>query len=154
MKVIAHRANVNGPCEKSENSLQAIEEALNLGFDIELDVWSIGGKLHLSHWYPDVSGQSVPEHLLRDNRVWWHAKNLEALRDLLGISAHVFWHEADDYTLTNRGFIWTHPGRRLTKSSIVVLPEKSLQKIPLWVAGVCTDFPQKYKDRIAQEIAS
>ena len=37
MKLIAHRGNINGPCER-ENSPEYILETINLGYDCEIDV--------------------------------------------------------------------------------------------------------------------
>jgi len=41
---------------------------------------------------------------------------------------HCFWHQEDDVTLTSKGYIWTYPGKDLTENSIVVMPEKYLEK--------------------------
>ncbi len=39
MKLIAHRGNTQGPNPERENSPEYIEEALNAGYDVEVDVW-------------------------------------------------------------------------------------------------------------------
>ena len=41
--IIAHRGNSNGP-SSAENSIESITSCLNLGFNVEVDVWSVDGK--------------------------------------------------------------------------------------------------------------
>ena len=41
MKVISHRGNLNGPNKQTENTIESIKTAINLGFDVEIDVWYI-----------------------------------------------------------------------------------------------------------------
>jgi glycerophosphoryl diester phosphodiesterase len=144
MKIIAHRANIGGPSSVHENTLLAAESALERGFDIELDVWKIGNDLVLSHDLPQSRKDVANEFLISSKRVWWHAKNIEALEELTTLGLHVFWHDKDDYALTSNGFIWTQLGKNLTVRSVVVLPEVSKQPVPDWVAAVCTDFPELY----------
>ena len=146
MKIIAHRANTNGPNKDNENTLLSVNKAFDEGFDVELDVWMINDKLVLSHFFPNnLDDHDVAtSELIKDERVWWHAKNLDALNYFLKFELNVFWHESDSFTLTKHGYIWTQLGDRLSENSIVVLPEVSLQKVPHWVAGVCTDFPGLY----------
>ena len=62
--------------------------------------------------------------------------------------AHCFSHEEDNFTITNRGWIWSHPEMGFIPNSIFVLPEKFvslnsrefMNKIYL-LKGICTDFP-------------
>lgn len=141
MIIIAHRGNIDGPNCAAENTIAACETCLNKGFSVELDVWLLNGQLLLSHHYPDTNVETVPNHLLVSEKIWWHAKNISALQFLLNSVKHCFWHETDSYTLTKSGKIWTYPGARLSTDSIAVLPEISLQKIPKNIFGVCTDYP-------------
>ena len=41
MKIISHRGNLNGPNKNLENRLDTIEKAIQLGFDVEVDIWLI-----------------------------------------------------------------------------------------------------------------
>ena len=54
MKIIAHRANINGPSIKKENLKSSIKDCLDLGFDVEIDIRSIKGKLYLGHDNPQL----------------------------------------------------------------------------------------------------
>ena len=49
-------------------------------------------------------------------------------------------------TLTSRNFIWTYPGKPLTESSIVVLPELNSKTtiLPPNIFGVCSDYILNY----------
>ena len=74
------------------------------------------------------------------------AKNLEALEKLQKLKTKYFWHQEDDYTLTSNGYIWTYPGKKLSKKSICVLPELNKKKLPKSISGICSDFIEKYKN--------
>jgi len=76
--------------------------------------------------------------------IWCHAKTKSALEALNKISAHYFWHQEDDYTITSKGFIWTYPGKKLLDNSICVLPELANYK-EINCTGICSDFIQNYK---------
>ena len=62
-----------------------------------------------------------------------------------------FWHDIDDYTLTNKEYIWTSPGFDLTDRSIMVMPELAYED---WLAhttkakcfGICSDYVQYIKE--------
>ena len=59
-----------------------------------------------------------------------------------------FWHQNDDFILTSSNFIWTYPGKHLTKNSIAVLPEVDKEYWEyvksLTIYGVCTDYVEKF----------
>lgn len=148
MKIIAHRANLVGPDMESENTIDAISDCFERGFDVELDVWQLGNELFLSHHYPHEPAVIVPRALLGDDRIWWHAKNTDAFVSLQNLVTHLFWHQNDDFALTTSGYLWTFPGCYLTDKSIQVLPEVSLQRVPDFVYGVCTDFPTRFGGQI------
>ena len=147
MRYIAHRGNMNGP-SALENHPDHIREALQAGFDVEVDVWLIDGDIWFGHNEPQY-----PAHItVLNNRYWLHCKNIEALRFFGGIEineANVFWYESDDYTLTNKRFIWTNIGKDLTGRSIMVMPEvtdSTLENtLDVDCAGICSDWIQKIK---------
>lgn len=141
MKLIAHRGLTNGPSEL-ENRPDQIEYALRIGFDCEIDLWRIDGRLFLGH---DNAQYETSESFINNSRFWIHAKNLEALHFLSNHNSdyHYFWHENDSFVITNRGFIWTYPKKPLTSNSICVMPElfmsfEDAKKIDCY--GICSDF--------------
>jgi glycerophosphoryl diester phosphodiesterase len=141
MKIISHRANVNGPNKSTENSIQAINVALDHGFDVEIDVWYKNNKWYLGHDKPQYP---VNGSFLQNKKFWCHAKNLDAFNLMLeNKKINCFWHQNDDFTLTSRGYIWTYPDKETKDNSVIVLINQR-SKIPKKCFGICTDFPLIY----------
>ena len=76
---IAHRGLINGPDKNLENNPMQIKLALSLGYDVEIDLNVIDGKLFLGHDTPDYQ---INESFLIQRGLWIHAKNTHALRYL------------------------------------------------------------------------
>ena len=55
-------------------------------------------------------------------------------------NVNYFWHQEDDFTLTNNGFIWTYPNKPFTNKSIIVLTKKEKLNKYKKAYGVCSDF--------------
>lgn len=141
MKIISHRGNLDGPNRNKENSTSGIISALNYGFDVEIDVWNKNGKWYLGH---DEPTYKIDEKFLQNNKLWCHAKNLDALNLMLkNNKIHCFWHQKDDFTLTSKGYIWTYPRKDTKDNSIIVLTNKK-DKIHKNCFGICTDYPLLY----------
>jgi hypothetical protein len=151
MIIIAHRANICGPSDK-ENSPESILNALYLGFDVELDVWLVNDQLMLGHDSPQYALKKPLLDRIGANG-WFHCKNLEALEYFKNNldNLNYFWHQMDDYTITNSGHFWTYPGKKISSNAIIVLPElidqndlkEMLGQSPY---GICTDWPIEYAD--------
>ncbi len=148
--IISHRANISGPntAPNAENHPKSIQYALSLDFDVEIDVWYKNNKFYLGHDKPE---HTVHESFLYNDRLWVHAKNIDAflkLRDNPLI--HLFSHDEDDYVLTSTKFAWHHPKAlsKLTKYSIAVMPERSENWDLTNCYGICTDYPLEYKKDI------
>ena len=140
MFFISHRGNLNGINQQEENKPNYILNALSKNFDVEVDIWFSDGSFFLGHDKPEYP---VNEGFLNNKKIWFHAKNIEALNQLNIRGLNCFWHQNDDVVLTSKGFLWTYPGKQLTKNSICVLPEKL--KLPVVdCAGFCSDFILKY----------
>jgi len=153
---ISHRGNLDGKNEKRENHPDYILEAINKGYQVEVDIWYVDGIWYLGHDLPIyridfdfIDQYSISEHL------WLHTKNFEALKELSKMKNDLymswfryFWHQTDDFTLTSNGYIWTYPGKDLNENSICVLPEQnnySLEDIEICY-GVCSDYILKYEE--------
>ena len=148
MLFIAHRGNLTGPHNESENTIVQIKKALSMGLDVEIDVWYKNNHFFLGHDHPQ---EKIAIDFLRSDRLWCHAKNIEALYEMLKVQdIRCFFHDKDDSTLTSKNEIWTYPGRLLTPGSICVLPELSkysLEELNL-CKGICTDYPLRYKEMV------
>ena len=142
MILIAHRGNTAGPNPAMENNPKYIEEALLQGFDVEVDVWLIGGKFFLGHDKPDYE---ISRTFLNRNGLWCHAKNADALVSMIAAGIHCFWHQEDDHTITSRGYIWTHPNSFPNKSGIYVYNDFN-EKLIGKTQGICSDYVASYRN--------
>jgi hypothetical protein len=145
VKLISHRGNISGPNTDRENSPEYLNEALDLGYDVEIDLWLMEGSLFLGH---DMLEYEISERYLNTIRdhAWIHCKNLLAL-DFCRRSDYYncFSHSEDDAVLTSKGFIWAYPGKEIKSDKcVVVLPERGEQyknlRIPNSFYGVCSDY--------------
>lgn len=161
MKIIAHRGNIDGSIPEKENDPNYIDIALNLGFDVEIDVWVTNNKLFLGHDSPNFE-IDIQWIMFRASNLWVHCKNPEAIvyfNELTqqSINSHCktekieieninyFYHESDPITLTSRLFMWVFPGNQPIVNSIAVLPELNNEVISQCL-GVCTNYAKNYQD--------
>tara|TARA_B110000003_G_scaffold208655_1_gene207598 strand:- start:113 stop:550 length:438 start_codon:yes stop_codon:yes gene_type:complete len=142
MFLISHRGNLSGPDYNNENKIDYILNAIQNGFDVEVDVHYYKDKFYLGH---DEPTYLTSVEFLEHEKLWCHAKNIDAVGAFYKTKCHYFWHQSDDVTLTNRGYYWTYPGKKLFENSICVLPEKSDYK-NFFCKGICSDYILKYKE--------
>lgn len=120
MNKIAHRGNTKGRNPRLENNPSYLTEASKNNY-VEVDVWYVNGGFSLGH---DEGQYTVDTSFLENEKFFCHAKNIEALHEMMKRGIHCFWHETDKVALTSKGFIWKYPE---------VYYEGSL-----W--GVCSDY--------------
>jgi len=144
MILISHRGNLNGPNEDRENSPYYIMEAIDEGYDVEVDLWWVNGRVYLGHDEPqyEVSDEWLGERI---DKLWVHCKNVDSLNWIRNTSLHYFWHEQDTLTLTSKNHMWVYPGKQPIIGSIAVMPEIHNDDISNCL-GVCSDFIKKYND--------
>lgn len=138
MIVISHRGNIDGRDPERENSVDRIEKVISMGIPTEIDVRFLNGKWYLGH---DVPQFLVDESFLITNKnmLWCHAKNIDALENMLDLGLHCFWHQEDHYTLTSNRIIWAYPSH-YTGIGILVMPSKELiDKYRPSIYGICVD---------------
>lgn len=151
MILIAHRGNINGSNPESENNPEYIDQAIDLGYDVEVDVWyqEVDGepRLYLGHDEPQYILEFDWLHQ-RIDRLWIHCKNIEAMEFFTKheYDYHFFWHEEDTVTLTSKKVIWAYPGKQPIKSSIAVMPEQGGDDCASCL-GVCSDFVTQYQQQ-------
>lgn len=138
IKLIAHRGNMEGPT-KWENHPDYLLRTLSQGFDCEVDVWLVDGKIFLGHDRPE---HMVKKAFLEKTGFWLHAKNLEALNYLLTQGLICFWHENDAYTITSNGFIWANIGKPVNHNTILVSLSKDdfFESLSVNPYGICSDY--------------
>ena len=136
---IAHRGNFKGVDKKRENTIPYLKEAIYNGYDVEVDVWYCNGEFFLGHDSPKHRVSLFDLFYIREF-AWFHAKNYEALVELLQHELHVFFHDQDEYTLTSRGIIWAYSGKYVNGYGIACMPEATPGfQIPDDVLGICSD---------------
>ena len=141
MKLISHRGNLEGPNPERENHPDYIMEAIQAGYDVEIDVWFKDGKFYLGHDEPQYL---FPYDLLNGfyNKLWIHCKDMESLSrlnelDSNGSKLNYFSHENDLGVLTSRGYIWS---ANLYDRGILVMPEMFDKEPNENTLGVCSDY--------------
>jgi hypothetical protein len=152
MKLISHRGNINGQNPLEENNPQYVDNTLKLYYDVEVDLWLEDHKFYLGHDEPQYH-VTMTWLVERKNNLWLHCKNLDSLNSLSNspINFNYFWHQADDFTLTSKNYIWTYPGKKYKSKSIIVMPEldisleqfKNILKYDCF--GICSDYVGKLK---------
>jgi hypothetical protein len=140
MKAISHRGNLTGPNKEYENSPSYIIEALQEGYDVEIDVWAYENELFLGH---DIAEYKISIDFLQNRKLWCHAKNLDAFEYMISKDIHCFWHENEKCVLTSNGVIWCYPGVFLKNGITVMLEREEIIKKDQ-ILGICTDYPLEY----------
>lgn len=148
MKIISHRGNIKGSISDKENRPSYIDCAIGNGYDVEIDIRSIGGVLWLGHDEPQYK---VDHNWLekRINYLWVHCKNLEAAKECWNYRS--FCHTEDPFTYTSTGIIWLHDlSEKMDENVIIPLIDNeqlnsydlNINKLPF---GICTDYPLMVK---------
>ncbi len=152
MKLISHRGNTSGPNPLMENNPEYIDEAIDSGFDVEIDL-----RYHIltqSLWL----GHDEPQYKIdwwwlakRNKQLWIHCKNIDTL-DYMSTNTsgfNYFWHENDTYTLTSQKIIWSNVNTPSTLNSVVLMPEWSDSNFSRLKVkncyGICSDYISKLK---------
>lgn len=154
MIYIAHRGLFKGPDKNLENHPGQVMLALEQGYQCEIDVRLVNNKFYLGH---DEPLYEIDEYWLRDSNLWIHCKDKESLHWFYKCtfwSYNYFWHENDQYTLTSKGFVWTHPNSDLLSTSIMVMPEhvdNTLNNaIEAKCFAICSDYVEIIKQKREQ----
>ena len=146
MILISHRGNINGKNTERENHPDYIDEAIALGYDVEIDLW-VTDDLYLGHDEPQykITTKWLEQRL---HKLWIHCKSIETLEYAYWFKdrndLNYFWHEEDTVTLTSKQYIWAYPGKQPIKDSIAVMPEISNDNISNCM-GICSDYIKNYR---------
>ena len=166
MKIISHRGNLWGPNPETENTEEAIEYALERGFEVEIDLWYDSGKFWLGHDGPryDFSLDKLQIWSIIAN-IYVHCKNVSALQLMMELDFidHTifpilpFFLDIDSCILLGNNYIWVHPNNvndvdiNHLEKCIAVLPKcKSIHadiNLKNW-GGICTDYPEDVRNNL------
>lgn len=147
MILISHRGCIIGSNKEFENKPEFIKRALNLGYDVEIDLWKPQNKLYLGHDKPTYEVNIEWLNVFKD-KLWIHCKNIGALYFMTRHQwLNYFWHQEDSFTLTSHGVIWAYPAKEIYKECINVLPELNDLKKESFnnCLGICSDYIERYK---------
>lgn len=140
---IAHRGNYKGKNASRENRIDYLHEALDAGFNIEVDVRYSKNQFWLGH---DDKQEKIDISFLENPLVWTHSKNLDALCRLWhNPLVQTFWHDLDEFTYTSMGVKWANAQLHKTSDGIMVMPDSDsslcaeLRRGDLIPLGICSD---------------
>jgi|2_EtaG_2_1085320.scaffolds.fasta_scaffold136400_2 hypothetical protein len=145
MILISHRGNINGEKLLLENTPTYIDNALKRGYEVEIDVWYIDG-FYLGHDGPQYKIE-LDWLLERQDKLWIHCKNFNALTQLIKTNLKLFYHEKEDYTIISNKCIWAHNLNNIDDKCIIPLLSKEdvINWKPKKVLGVCSDYIELLK---------
>jgi len=131
-----------GQRNPKENTVQAVEEAISLGYEVEIDVWKTNDGWFLGHDCPE-NKVSLFFLIINCRKLWFHCKNGAAFNILkwLGGFMHDSEPQVEAHTVFNK-FSWNHSSNHYYDSKTVcVMPElHSLEPQDYSAAyGVCSD---------------
>ena len=136
MKIISHRGNIKGPDKKIENNPKHILSLLK-HYECEVDVWVNNEGIFLGH---DKGEYKINNDFFISNKLWCHAKNLDAFNFLIDERVNCFFHDKDDFTLVSNRIIWTYPNKPVCSKSIIVDLDKNWKEKNYNCYGVCVDY--------------
>tara|TARA_R110000744_G_scaffold342881_5_gene448107 strand:+ start:6791 stop:7234 length:444 start_codon:yes stop_codon:yes gene_type:complete len=147
MILISHRGNVNGTIPNRENTKVYIQDAIDLGYDVEVDIRFSDGKFWLGHDTPQYE-VGLQWLLDRNDKLWVHCKNFQALTNLINTKLKVFYHTNEEYTIISNLYIWAHNIKNVDNRCIV--PLLSRGDLKNWksvdVHGICSDYVGVWND--------
>ena len=141
MILISHRGNIDRIVFKRENTQLYIQEAIVLGYDVEVDVWCLDNTFWLGHDEPQYKVDIV-WLLNRKDKLWVHCKNFEALTELIDTELRVFYHQKEDYTIISDKHIWAHNLNNVDDKCIIPMLSRDdlMNWTPVEVYGICSDY--------------
>jgi hypothetical protein len=147
MNIISHRGNINGPLPEKENRPSYIDCAIQLGYEVEVDIRYINNEFWLGHDKPQFKVE-ISWMKIRKNDIWYHCKDKLSSIKLLELNDgyKFFCHKSDDYVLTSTGHIWVHDiDSEINDKCIIPLISEYdiLNYKDLNPAFICTDFVTK-----------
>lgn len=158
MRIISHRGNLDGPNLARENTLKYIDEAIEAGFNVEIDLRAKDGLLHLGHDFAQHR-VSYGELARRKRELWVHCKDIESF--FYAPDFKCFCHTGDPFVLVSpgsypeyNGWVWVHDLElELTNLSIIpLLSKEDIDNFDLSRAnkifGICTDYPYYLKEKL------
>lgn len=149
MRLIAHRGNTKGFDPAGENRITYLSQALDKGYDVEVDVRLMDGLIWLGH---DKPLEVVGPQFFRSSRVWTHAKDPATFAYLSRFpDVQCFYQDKDLISMTTNGYLWCNSLHPISDSKAIIFqgrmqqPETGLvmENIPN-VFGVYSDWVESF----------
>lgn len=144
MKLISHRGNLKGSIPEKENRPSYIDCALQLGYEVEVDIRYDNGEFWLGHDTPDykVSKTWIEK---RKGGLWFHCKDIRSVHKLkdLDLNLKYFCHNYDPYIIVSTGHLWVHDlNLELNNNCIIpLLSKKEISNNEInYVYAICSDY--------------
>lgn len=149
MILISHRGNIDAVRPWYENDPAYIDEAIESGYNVEIDIRFIDNELYLGHDTPDYKINLI-WLLDRTDKIWIHTKNFGALHYLINKNLKTFYHQKENHTIINNSnLIWSHELSEANEKSIIPLISlndiKNNYNIINNVYGICSDYVENLK---------
>lgn len=147
---ISHRGNINGPLVDKENRPSYIDAAIQLGYDVEIDLRYINNEFWLGHDKPDYK-VDLNWLELRKDKLWIHCKDKDSASVLTKLTNKFkfFCHTQDDYVLTSTNHLWVHDLLN-TIDETSIIPLMTLDDVENYLGGkpfaICSDYVSKIKN--------
>jgi hypothetical protein len=151
MKIISHRGNINGPVVEKENRPSYIDCAIQLGYDVEVDLRLINNEFWLGHdeaqYRIELSWME-----LRKDKIWYHCKDIYSALKLakLDNEYQYFCHSIESFVCTSNGYIWVHDleNKIDDKCIIPLISKEDIQQYNGYKPfAVCTDFVNYFLEK-------
>lgn len=141
MILISNCGNIDGSRPKKENRMDHIFDALNLGYQVKIDVWYEDNQWWLGKNEPKwKTGTTI------FNQAWCQIKNEKALEKFNEHPSYrFFWQNKDKYTLTSNGHIWCNLDVKPLPYSICFLSKNPKNINTKNCYGICSDYIENYK---------
>lgn len=140
---ISHRGNINGPVPNKENRPSYIDTALQLGYDVEIDMRYTDNQFWLGHDEPQYK-VDLNWLNLRKDKLWIHCKDSNsAIKFLKNNDFKIFCHSNDDFVLTNTNHLWVH-NLSFEINEYTIIPLINLGDLENYIGNVpyaiCSDY--------------
>lgn len=138
---IAHRGNTHGAKPELENRPEYLLDAITNGFQVEVDVWWHENSIYFGHDFPQYY-VSPEQFVAIKNDAWFHCKTFDTLYHFLinhDEELNFFWHQTDQFALTNNNAMWTYPGNPVSDLSILVDLDLTSGAPYDILYGICSD---------------
>lgn len=161
IKLISHRGNLNGPNPDYENKCSYIEDAIQGGYQVEVDLWvnepkdDSGYQIYLSHDQPTFKDRTSIEWLLKYQfELLIHCKNKEAVEYAMKfLDGEWFSHDQDRWAGTSESHLICYGQESdIIDDDLVILmmPEHhNIKNFPKNIYAICTDLVRDYETLLA-----